>query len=314
MSTRYTETVLFAYDTDNNRHLVATEYFYSGACYYSKRIEVKDHFYEIQDFVGERTNTSGTYIPQITTNHCESYFSDKPDEAIRILLRESELDGININHFLLIEVESVNAGPCFATCSRISRNGFTYREYDLCENHLACSVDANDEIDAVIQTLISKAEKEEAYWHGEQPIMHKFADCVTYGLATDNNVYVVFRESSGIDDSDHSFYRAMLSNKCFLLCDYDEFPEEDKLPFPYAYVSDYESYFSDTPTSTIKALLDEAKLADRTFTCFVMIDINENSDGTISAIRHFISASGTEVREFNIEKMDDGAELLCDVI
>ena len=98
MSTRYTDTVLFAYDTDNNRHLVTTEYFYSGACYYSKRIEVKDRFYEIQDFVGERTNTSGTYIQQIAPNHCESYFSDKPDEAIRILLRESELDGININH------------------------------------------------------------------------------------------------------------------------------------------------------------------------------------------------------------------------
>ena len=314
MSSRYTDTVLFAYDTDNNRHLVATEYFYAGACYYSKRIEVKDRFYEIEDFVGEETNTSGTYLPQIGSNHCESYFSDAPDEAIHILLRESELDGITINHFLLISVDSVNAGPYFATCSRIACEGITYREYDLCENSLAYPVDANDEIDAVIQALISKAEKEEAYWHGEQPIMHKFAECVTYGLATDNTVYDVFRESSSIDDKDRRFYRAMLSNKCFLLSNYDELPEEVQFPFSYAYVSDYESYFSDAPTSTIKALLDEAKLADRTFTCFVMIDMNENSDGTISAIRHFISASGTDVQEFGIEKMDDGVELLFEVI
>lgn len=314
MSTRYTDTVLFAYDTDNNRHLVATEYFYSGACYYSNRIEVKDRFYEIEDFVGEETMTSGTYLPKIDPNHCESYFSNTPDEAICILLRESGLDGIAINHFLLISVDSVNAGPCFATCSRISCDGTTYREYDLCEHSLVYAVDAENEVEAVFSALINKAEKEEAYWQGEQPIMHKFADCVTYGLATDNNVYVVFRESSSIDDKDHLFYRAMLSNKCLLLCNYDEMPDEDELPFSHACVSDYESYFSDAPTSTIDALLVEANLADKKFTCFVMIDMNKNPDGTNSAIRHFISASGTEVREFDIDKMDDGAELLFDVI
>lgn len=34
MSGRYSDTVLFAYDTDKNRHLVATEHSYSDGCGY----------------------------------------------------------------------------------------------------------------------------------------------------------------------------------------------------------------------------------------------------------------------------------------
>lgn len=306
MSAKYTDTILFAYDADHNRHVVATEYFYAGACYYSKRIEVKDLFYEIEDFVGEDTKTSGTYLPQINLNHCESYFSDMPDEAMRILLRESELDGINIDHFLLISVDSVNSGPYFATCSRISCDGIISREYDLCENPLVCTADANDEVDAVIQALIGKAEKEDSYWNSEQPQTRKYAETITCGMSDDNNLYLVFRESSHIDESGNRSYRAMLSNICFLLHDYTELPEDDELPFPYAYVADYESYFSTAPSNTIEALLLQAKLADKRFTCFVMVDMNTNSDGNIDAVCHVISPEKTDVHEYSVKDFDEG--------
>ena len=314
MSGRYSDTVLFAYDTDNNRHLVATEHSYSDGCgYYMTRVTANDKFYEISECVGdEGAEIFGTYLPRIRQNLCKSYFSDTPNESIRILLRVSELDGIAIDHFLLIHVDSVNTGPYFATYSRISCNEIISREYDLCKGELSYEIEDNNEVDAVIEALIDEAE--ENYQNGERLKPRKFADSVTYGLTADHHLYVVFRESSYINDCGHRSYRAMLGNKCFLACDYNDFPEEDDLTFLYAYVSDYESYFSDAPTSAIKVLLDESNLADKNFTCFVIVDMNENSDGTITAIRHCISSTGVDVREYNIENFDGNIELVLDVI
>ena len=158
MSGRYSDTVLFAYDTDNNRHLVATEHSYSDGCgYYMTRVTANDKFYEISECVGdEGAEIFGTYLPRIRQNLCKSYFSDTPNESIRILLRESELDGISIDHFLLIRVDSVNAGPHFATYTRVSSYEIVSREYDLCENALAYNVDAQNEIEAVIEALTSQ--------------------------------------------------------------------------------------------------------------------------------------------------------------
>lgn len=156
MSGRYSDIVLFAYDTDNNRHLIATEHSYSDGCgYYMTRVTASDKFYEISECVGdEGTEIFGTYLPRIRQNLCKSYFFDTPNESIRILLRESELDGISIDRFLLIRVDSVNAGPYFATYTRVSSNEIVSREYDLCENALAYNVDAKNEIEAVIEALI----------------------------------------------------------------------------------------------------------------------------------------------------------------
>lgn len=155
MSGRYSDIVLLAYDTDNNRHLVATEHSYSDGCgYYMTRVTASDKFYEISECVGdEGAEIFGTYLPRIRQNLCKSYFSDTPNESIHILLRESELDGISIDHFLLIRVDSVNAGPYFATYNRISSNEIVSREYDLCENPLAYNVNAQNEVMAVIEAL-----------------------------------------------------------------------------------------------------------------------------------------------------------------
>lgn len=158
MSGRYSDTVVFAYDTDNNRHLVATEHSYSDGCgYYMTRVTASDKFYEISECVGdEGAEIFGTYLPRIRQNLCKSYFSDTPNESIRILLRESELDGISIDHFLLISVDSVNAGPCFATCSWISSNEIISRKYDLCKGELAYEIESDNEVEAVIEALIDQ--------------------------------------------------------------------------------------------------------------------------------------------------------------
>lgn len=318
MSGRHSDMFAFAYDANNNRYPVVTQYAYSSGCgCYHYMVQVKDQLFDVETYIeDEQPKTTGTYLPFLYPNDFESYFSDSSTEAMKTILHEAELDGINIDHFLLIEVKSVNAGPYSATCCRISREEIISREYDLCENELAYSCNGDNEIEAIVSTLIGKVEADGSYWSTEQTRYHKYAETVTYALTSDNYVYVVFKEASYTDDDGNYLYRASFGNKCHQVfeCAYNEFPEEDDYEIPYAFVIDYESYFSAAPTNTIKALLDEANLADRTFTCFVMIDINENSDGTISAIRHFISASGTEVREFDIDKMDDGAELLFDVI
>ena len=106
MSGRYSDTVMFAYDTNNNRYLIATECSYSDGCgYYRTRVDAKDKFYEISECAGDGgAEISGTYLPRIRPNLCKSYFSDTPNEPIRILLRECNLDDITIDHFILINV------------------------------------------------------------------------------------------------------------------------------------------------------------------------------------------------------------------
>lgn len=156
MSGRYTDKVLLAYDTDGNRYWVATEYSYSDGCgYYRTQVCANNKFYEISECVGDDgAEISGTYLPRIRQNLCKSYFSDTPNEPIHILLRVCELDGIAIDHFLLIHVDSVNAGPYFATYSRISSNEIISREYDLCKGELSYEIEDNNDIDAVIDAVI----------------------------------------------------------------------------------------------------------------------------------------------------------------
>lgn len=158
MSGRYSDTVLFAYDTDNNRHLVATEHSYSDGCgYYRTRVDAKDKFYEISECAGNGgAEIQGTYLPRIRQNLCKSYFSDTHNESIRILLRESELDSTAIDHFLLIHVDSVNAVAYFATYSRISCNEIISREYDLCKGEFAYEIEGDNEVEAVIEALIDQ--------------------------------------------------------------------------------------------------------------------------------------------------------------
>ena len=89
----------------------------------------------------------------------------------------------------MIEVESVNAGPYFATCSHISCDGIIYREYDLCQGALAYEVEGDNEVEAVIKALINKAEKQDSYWNSEQPQTRKYAETITFGMSDDNNLY-----------------------------------------------------------------------------------------------------------------------------
>ena len=318
MSGRYSDMFAFAYDANNNRYPVVTQYAYSSGCgCYHYMVQVKDQLFDVETYIeDEQPKTTGTYLPFLYPNDFESYFSDSSTEAMKTILHEAELDGINIDHFLLIEVKSVNAGPYSATCCRISQEEIISREYDLCENELAYSCNGDNEIEAIVSTLIGKVEADGSYWSTEQTRYHKYAETVTYALTSDNYVYVVFKEASYTDDDGNHLYRASFGNKCHQVfeCAYNEFPEEDDYEIPYAFVIDYESYFSPDPSGAIKTLLAAANLADVNIKCFVMVDTNRNQDGIITAIRHRISSESTEVRECSIENFDDNIELVLKAI
>lgn len=108
MSEKHCDTVVFAYDKTGVRYLVTQEYFRSGGSYYAS-VSIRDKFYEI-DGEGEDCITSGTPLPMVSLNDYGSYFY-QPTAAVQKVLEEAGLADLEIDHFFMVQVHSLNTGP-----------------------------------------------------------------------------------------------------------------------------------------------------------------------------------------------------------
>lgn len=152
MSNRYYDTAVVAYDENHQKHLVVSEYFCnSGSGYYHHAISTNEKVYEIFESVYDECppEVLGSYLPHTSIADLYSYF-DIPTENMQTILNEAQLNDLQINNFVMVDVESVPAGACRAMCHHISRDGITEDEYYLLEG------DFGNDVDEIIDNLLAK--------------------------------------------------------------------------------------------------------------------------------------------------------------
>lgn len=160
MEELYSFYVTYAYDVNGNRHLVSKENIFSDRCgYFHARLDVRDTFYEvIDDIRNDCLEKKGTTLPLIGNRDYKSYFTSLPTQGLQTILQLAGLHDLVIAYFLVVRVDKAEGKPCYAESFRISKNMVVSCDYDLCEKELEYSSDNSNEIEAIMDALVSQNE------------------------------------------------------------------------------------------------------------------------------------------------------------
>ena len=151
MSGRTIENFTFAADEHGNIHFLCQEYYYTdGGGYYHENITyASGDVWDIQQYIEDEPETTGTKVPFLTREDLESAFT-RPTPSMQEAFRIVGLSDTKVMSFIYVWVQSHRIGPCEAAITFITKEGAT-----TCE-HNPISEKLGDSADAVTKALLDK--------------------------------------------------------------------------------------------------------------------------------------------------------------
>ena len=116
MSNRYQDTVILAVDSANQLHVVEHYNYASYGCGYVSMTFVNGKSYTVQESAYEDdegrvdmcTKKEGEYLPWLWEHDCCSFFSSRPSNNMKRIIKEAELDKTDIVKLISLVFESTS--------------------------------------------------------------------------------------------------------------------------------------------------------------------------------------------------------------
>ena len=129
MSSRTTDTYIFAEDSQGKLYDVMRNYSYAGGSYHQV-VQIKEAEYDVVSDGAGDTQVKGTYLPVLDIADLASYFETTPTEKMRFVIGRAGLSGADIVKFYEVSLFGTTSSFYSATlCSVTAKDNFRF-DYD----------------------------------------------------------------------------------------------------------------------------------------------------------------------------------------